>query len=103
MGPEIEAFGIESFNFERNRISDVTPLAGLANLEELHLNGTNLLSDISPLSGLTNLRGLTLWRNQISDISPLSGLTNLEWLSLDYNPITDWTPVDHVELVGGRP
>ena len=36
----------------------------------------NKVSDISPLDGLTNLDTLLLGSNQISDIRPLAGLTN---------------------------
>ena len=38
----------------------------------------NQISDISPLAGLTNLEDLKLSEKQISDISPLSGLKNLK-------------------------
>ena len=69
-------------------ISDISPLAGLINLEDLNLNDNNI-SDISPLAGLTNLERLYLGANKISDISALAGLSNLEWLDLDYNNISD--------------
>lgn len=61
-------------------ISDLTPLAGLTNLERLNLRG-NRIADLTPLAGLTNLRELHLGDNQIRDISPLAGLTNLTWFS----------------------
>ena len=49
----------------------------------------NQISDISPLAGLAELTWLDLDSNQISDISPLAGLTNLIDLSLEGNPIAD--------------
>jgi internalin A len=49
--------------------------------------GDNQISDLSPLSGLTNLQELTLRGNQISDISPLMELVNLEYLNLADNPL----------------
>jgi Leucine-rich repeat (LRR) protein len=55
--------------------SDVSPQAGLTNLQDLKLND-NQISDIS-LSGLTNLLTLDLNDNQITDVSPLAGLTSL--------------------------
>jgi hypothetical protein len=76
----------------RNQISDISPLAGLINLRELHL-GANQISDLTPLVNITRLRVLYLWRNQISDISPLAGMTNLSWLSLWSNQIRDLTPL----------
>ena len=68
-----------------NSISDISPLAGLTNLERLDLE-KNSISDISVLAGLTNLTWLNLAYNPISDISPLAGLTNLTWLALNKNP-----------------
>ena len=71
-----------------NDISDVSALVGLTNLTALWLNG-NSISDISPLAGLKSLTRLGLSNNSISDISPLAGLTNLTALRLDRNLISD--------------
>ena len=49
----------------------------------------NKISDLSPLDGLTNLEVLKLYDNKISDLSPLKGLTKLEKLYLRFNPISD--------------
>ena len=70
-----------------NNISDISPLAGLTQLESLIL-GDNSISDISALSGLTKLRFLQVGNN-ISDISVLSGLTKLTDLDLGDNNISD--------------
>ncbi len=75
-----------------NSISDISLLAGLANLTELRFED-NSIFDISPLAGLTNLTWLELDNNSISDISPLKGLTNLTWLSLGGNSISDISPL----------
>jgi len=75
-----------------NRIADISPLAGLANLEDLDL-AWNEISDISPLAGLGNLEYLDLDENEISDISPLAGLANLEDLDLSWNEISDISPL----------
>ena len=83
---------LERLDLEKNSISDISVLAGLTNLTWLNL-AYNPISDISPLAGLTNLTELTLSNNSISDISPLAGLTNLTWLNLTYNPISDISPL----------
>ena len=46
----------------RNKISDVTPLVGLAQLEVLSIDG-NRLADVSALAGLTQLKRLFLSGN----------------------------------------
>ncbi len=75
-----------------NRISDISPLSGLINMEFLQLQN-NQISDLTPLANLQNLRVLHLAGNQISDVSPLSGLTGLQELILGRNFIADFTPL----------
>ena len=70
------------FAFERNQISDLSPLVGLENLNGLAM-ANNQISDLSPLSKLTNLEHLSLYNNpEIADLSPISGLTKLKALHL---------------------
>ena len=71
-----------------NKISDISPLAGLTRLRILNLKDSEI-SDISPLAGLTELEDLNLKDSEISDVSPLAGLTKLERLDLSENNISD--------------
>ena len=71
-----------------NSVSDLSPLAGLTQLESLDL-WQNSVSDISALAGLTNLTHLGVVGNNISDVSVLAGLISLESLWLDDNPLSD--------------
>ena len=59
-----------------NSVSDISPLAGLTNLE-WHSLVHNSISDVSPLTNLTSLRELDLYDNSISDISALAANTGL--------------------------
>ena len=74
--------------------TDLSTLANLTNLTRLSVAANKRLSDISPLSGLTNLEWLNLRECDISDISPLSGLTNLKWINLENNNISDFSSLD---------
>ncbi|MBE9128052.1 MULTISPECIES: leucine-rich repeat domain-containing protein [unclassified Coleofasciculus] len=74
------------------QITDVSPLAGLPNLEVLYLRD-NQITDVSPLAELMNLEDLGIPANPITDISPLAELTNLESLILIANPISDFSPL----------
>ena len=58
-----------------NRVSDLSPLAHLSQLEILYCNE---ISDLLPLAELTTLESLGLGSNRVSDLSPLVELTNLE-------------------------
>ena len=78
--------------FTKNKISDLSPLSGMANLSMLTLNN-NQISDISPLSGMAKITALYLHYNQISDLSPLSGMTNMKKLGLHYNEISNISPL----------
>ena len=71
-----------------NSVSDLSPLAGLTQLEGLGLR-QNSVKDISALAGLTNLTHLSLEDNRVSGVSDLIRLTNLGALWLDGNQISD--------------
>ena len=75
-----------------NSVSDLSPLAGLTNLERLGL-WQNSVEDLSPLAGLTKLTELYLGINSVKDLSPLAELTNLESLFLDSNGILNLSPL----------
>jgi len=71
-----------------NKISDLSPLAGLTNLMRLWLHD-NIINGVAPLAGLKSLQTLNLNGNNIADISPLAGLANLRELELSDNNISD--------------
>jgi len=76
-----------------NYITDLSPLAGLVNLQMLDAHGNQNITDLSPLSGLTNLEELVIRDNRISDLSPLAGLTRLNDVHLEWNQISDISPL----------
>ncbi|MBN1362030.1 MAG: leucine-rich repeat domain-containing protein [Sedimentisphaerales bacterium] len=78
-----------------NDISDLSPLAGLTELDSIVINN-NQIGDVSALSGLTKLTHLDVHDNQISSISALSGLTNLQTLVIRLNPISDLGPMSEM-------
>ena len=86
------ATNVRFLRLHRNPIVDISPLAHLTKLEEVHLLGGDIV-DLSPLGNLKNLRGLFLGHNQISDISPLAELTNLTSLHLQSNQIVVLRPL----------
>ena len=75
-----------------NSVSDLSPLAGLTQLEGLNLR-QNAVKDISALAGLTHLTHLSVEENRVSDVSALIRLTNLVDLWLDGNQISDISPL----------
>jgi hypothetical protein len=77
------------------KVSDLSPLKELKNLEKLYLSYTKVV-DLSPLSELKNLEQLFLGDTQVSDLSPLAELKKLEMLFLGNTQLTDLSPL--VEL-----
>ena len=75
-----------------NSVSDLSPLAGLTQLEGLNLR-QNAVKDISALARLTHLTHLSVEENRVSDVSVLIRLTNLVDLWLDGNQISDISPL----------
>lgn len=72
--------------------SDVSLLATLHDLQELHVDDSSV-TDITALKKLTNLRRLFLRHSPISDITPLAGLNSLDHLSLNDTDVRDVTPL----------
>ena len=96
-----------------NPLTDLRPLAGLANLDALNLDATgadpwavaalgglerlslrdNGIGDVSALAGLAKLRALDLAGNVIEDVTPLAGLASLAALDVRDNRIEDLSPL----------
>ena len=107
------AANLVAVDLGRNPLTDLRPLAGLANLEALNLDATgadpwavaalgglqrlslrdNGIGDVSALAGLAKLRALDLAGNVIEDASPLAGLSSLAALDLRDNRIEDLSPL----------
>ncbi len=99
------AINLKRLDLTDNKITNITPLANLTQLEELYLGTaqfslfapkTNQISDLSPLANLTQLKILELRDNRISDITSLANLTRLEDVNLASNQIRDITPLAHL-------
>ena len=84
------ATSVTQMTLQNARITDLSPLTGLTQLQYLDVRNNGTIVNLSPLSGLTGLQKLYLLRNKkIVDISPLAGLTTLTVLDLRDNQITD--------------
>ena len=83
---------LERLFLEKTNVSDVSPLATLTNLRILELSDTNV-SDISPLANLPNLEKLYISDTNVSDISPLANLPNLTHLGLGFTQVWDVAPL----------
>ena len=86
---------LEALALGGNRVDDLGPLAALAGLEVLDLRD-NAVGDLAPLASLPHLRVLDLSGNAVSDLSPLAGLTALRRLDLSGNRVTDLRPLSEL-------
>ncbi|MFM9950258.1 MAG: COR domain-containing protein [Saprospiraceae bacterium] len=77
---------------ENKRLSDLSPLSGLSNLQLLDCSSTQV-SDLSALSGLSNLQELSCAMTQVIDLSPLSGLYNMEHFWCSATEVSDLSPL----------
>ncbi|GEM_PF-2859987 len=80
--------GKSSIFQETQRISDISLLATLTNLEVLDFS-YNSVSDISPLSNLHQLKILDFQQNSVSDISVLAIFRQLRYLDFSSNSVSD--------------
>ena len=83
---------LKTLYLESTRVSNITSLENLTNLQYLGLNRTQV-SDIQPLSNLTELREISFVSSQIRDLSPLAYCKNLQKLSFFETKVTDITPL----------
>jgi hypothetical protein len=100
------ASNLEILLVNLNRISDLSPLAGLTRLKWLEI-GYNQVADLGPLSRLAALEDLGLAGNQVESLAPLSGLTRLTTLEARGNRIADLAPLaglplDILSIAGNR-
>jgi len=74
---------LRSLTVSDSTIKDLSWVASLRELDELHLVSCSELSDIRALSGFSSLKALSLADSKkISDLSVLKDLKALKWLSL---------------------
>ena len=85
------AVNLEGLDLGHNAVEDLRPLAGLASLRRLNLDGA--LGDPWQLAALSGLKELSLRGNGLADLSALSSITGLAILDVAENRIEDLTPV----------
>jgi internalin A len=84
--------GLTIFDAMNNKLSNISFLAKLKNLEILGFGG-NEISDLSVLGEFKDLKELYFWENEIRDISPIQKLIGLKALHLEGNAISDISPI----------
>lgn len=81
-----EWVSLQTTDDEMRRISTISPLVGLINLQSLVLQN-NLIADLQPVSSLSKLKYLNCHANRVTDISPLKHIRLLEEVKLGQNPL----------------
>jgi internalin A len=84
--------GLKELFLGRGQIRDISPLAGLVQLESLRAS-MNPFSDLTPLAEMNKMDRLDLGLTRVKDLTPLSGLTSLTELQLDDTPVEDVSPL----------
>lgn len=87
--------GLTGLHIQSNKISDISALQGLKNLQLLEMSD-NDIKDIKPLGSLVNLRSLGAYHNKIADLKPLASCKNLWTLVLSENAITDLNEIRYL-------
>lgn len=79
---------LQSLNFSKDQVADLTPLKQLTNLTDLSFSNAQV-ANLAPLAGLTRLTSLNLLHNHVSDLSPLQNLQGLSYLNAKYQSVTN--------------
>lgn len=81
-------YDAKTMDISDNRITDISPLFGLTQLEELNISD-NEIQNIDAMSNLLKLKTANLANNQIEDISPLFELEMLMYIDLRWNKVDE--------------
>jgi hypothetical protein len=84
---------LERLRLGHHQVTDLSPLAELTQLQDLHLGTLDELSDLSPIAGLKSLQNLTIASDKLSDLRPLAGLTELRTLTIRARSVSDIGPL----------
>lgn len=79
---------LQSLNFSKDRVADLTPLKQMTNLTDLSFSNAQV-ANLAPLAGLTKLTSLNMLRNHVSDLSPLQNLQDLSYLNAKFQSVTN--------------
>jgi serine/threonine protein kinase len=79
-------------------ITDLTPIAGLLDLDNLDLRH-NPLADVSPLAQVSSLRDLSLFDTNVTDLTVLRSCPGLSILDIGYTPITSTAALDGLDVL----
>ena len=92
LGPLAGLANLRTLGVHRTQVHDLGPLAGLASLQTLDVSGTQL-SDLGSLDVLGDLQTLNVSGTQVSDLGPLAGLANLRSLSVWSTQVSQLGPL----------
>lgn len=89
--------GLTSLNLSNNRITDLSAISNLVNLETINFSQSAdskyKITSLKPLTALINLTHVSFSNNDISDLTPLKHITSPEMMSFNGNHIFDITPL----------
>ena len=88
---------ISEVDVSENRVSDVSPLAGLKWLTKCNLD-TNPIRDLSPFAGNSTIQVLNLAATEVTDLSALRDLPLTE-LDLSHTPVEDLSPLASIKTL----
>jgi Leucine-rich repeat (LRR) protein len=99
--PERDGERVVGLKLSGGALTDLEPLAALADLEELRYEGPSYakgrLNDLSPLAKLTGLKQVTIRHCAVTDLSPL-GRLKLEKLDLVATRVSNLKPLRGLPL-----
>lgn len=84
------AINLDSVNFFRNAITDLSPLSEAKKLTSVKLD-SNYLTDLNALKGMEKIYELRASNNLLTDVSAVKTMPKLSRLVLDHNRISDIT------------
>jgi internalin A len=92
LAPLAKLANLQSLSCSATKVSDLAPLAKLANLQSLTCPATKV-NDLAPLAKLATLQSLSCSATKVSDLAPLAALVNLQSLACSSTQVSDLAPL----------
>ena len=95
LGGKTFSTDVTELNLGNLGIEDISDLASCTKLQKLDLRD-NKISDLSPLVELQDLEWLCIWNNEVEDINPLLSMRKLKCFDADGNKISDISVLEYL-------
>lgn len=88
LSPIADLTQLEILILKQDGIDSIDDIGKLVNLTQLDLSSNKAITDVSAIADMSKLKTLVLSHNKVTSVEAISNLKELEYVALDYNEIS---------------